>query len=126
MGYPTYPPHGIFYPHFWGMEKIIVTTQDELESLIQTTVRKVISEHSDNAKEPQDAILSIEQASQFLNLAKQTIYGFTSKNEIPFIKRGKKLYFRKSDLESWLLEGKRKTLKDIQQDAVTHLNNKRK
>ena len=58
-------------------------------------------------------MLTIKEASHYLNLAIQTIYGFTSKNEIPFIKRGKKLYFRKLDLESWLLEGKRKSNTEI-------------
>lgn len=104
------------------MEKIILITQGELESLIHTTVRKAISEQPDRQAENQETILSVQQASLYLNLAKQTLYGFTSKNEIPFFKRGKKLYFKKSDLEKWLLEGKQKTLKEIQQDAIQHLN----
>lgn len=48
--------------------------------------------------------------------ASQTLYGFTSKREIPFIKRGKKLYFRKSELENWLLEGKRKSKKEMEEE----------
>ena len=35
--------------------------------------------------------LTITQAAEYLNLATPTIYGFTSKNEIPFLKKGKKL-----------------------------------
>ena len=96
------------------MKEIILTSKSELECLINSSVRKAINEQkieSDNHK--QDKILSIQEATIFLNLAKQTIYGFTSKNEIPFIKRGKKLYFRKLDLESWLLEGKRKSNTEI-------------
>ena len=73
------------------MEKIIVTTQGELENLIQSTVRQVLSEQTPNTSESVNDILSVEQAGKFLNLAKQTLYGFTSKNEIPFFKRGKKL-----------------------------------
>lgn len=104
------------------MEKLILVTQGELESLIHTTVRKAISEQPERQANQQDTILSVEQASKYLNLAKQTLYGFTSKNEIPFFKRGKKLYFKKSDLEQWLLEGKQKTLKEIQQEAIQHIN----
>jgi len=90
------------------MIKIIVTTKDELENLIQESVRKVIPEksnvdHSGENGKP----FSLKEAASFLNLAPQTLYGFTSKNLIPFIKRGKKLYFQKAELEKWLLEGKR-------------------
>ena len=106
------------------MEKIIITTQIELENLIQSTVRQVLSEQTSNTSESVNDILSVEQAGKFLNLAKQTLYGFTSKNEIPFFKRGKKLYFRKSELEQWLTQGKQKTVIEIQKDAKDYINKK--
>lgn len=91
------------------MDKIILTTQGELENIILLTVRKVLFEQENSTTEQdQDKIFSIKEACIFLNLAQQTLYGFTSRREIPFIKRGKKLYFRKSELKSWLLEGKKK------------------
>jgi excisionase family DNA binding protein len=96
------------------MSKIIVTTHDELEILIQTSVKKALSEQAPESNKPQSLLLNIDQASEFLNLAKQTLYGFTSRFQIPFIKRGKKLYFRHSELETWLNEGKRKTNKQIE------------
>lgn len=96
----------------------------ELETLIQNSVRKVLNEQTPKGNESANDILSVEQAGAFLNLAKQTIYGFTLKNEIPFFKRGKKLYFRKSELEQWLTQGKQKTLKEIQQDAKDYINKK--
>jgi excisionase family DNA binding protein len=108
------------------MDKIILTTKNELETLIQDTFRKVISEQTEKAREAKDAILSVEQTSQFLNLAKQTLYGFTSKNEIPFFKKGKKLYFRKSELEQGLSEGKQKTLSETRKEAINYVNKKGK
>ena len=108
------------------MDKIIVTTQGELESLINNSVRLALSEHNEKPTEAKDAILSIEEAGDYLHLAKQTLYGFTSKNEIPFFKKGKKLYFRKSDLQQWLLEGKQKTLREIRTDAIEYINKKAK
>lgn len=47
-------------------------------------------------------LLSISQAAGYLNLAKQTLYGFTSKGKIPHLKRGKKLYFKRSELNKWI------------------------
>ena len=96
------------------MREIIVTSKEELENIINSSVRKAINEQKITSDHPtQDKILSIQEATIFLNLAKQTLYGFTSRNEIPFIKRGKKLYFQKSDLENWLLVGKRKSNSEI-------------
>lgn len=94
--------------------EFIITTPHELESIILSSIRKVLEEQgSFNSEQTQDKLFSIKEASIFLNLASQTLYGFTSKREIPFLKRGKKLYFRKSELEKWLLEGRRKSKEEI-------------
>jgi excisionase family DNA binding protein len=95
------------------MEKIIVTTHSELETLIQNTVRNIFKEQTTKPKESANEIFSLDQACQYLNLAKQTIYGFTSKRKIPFIKKGKKLYFKLCDLEKWLETGRKKSKSEI-------------
>ena len=96
------------------MSNIILTTHSELEELIQQSIRKVINEGIKEPPEGVKEIFTIDEASKFLNLAKQTIYGFTSKNLIPFIKRGKKLYFKKAELNNWLMEGKKLTKDEIE------------
>ena len=96
------------------MSNIILTTPSELESLIQASIRKIINEGKKDPPIISKEILTIDEASKFLNLAKQTIYGFTSKNLIPFIKRGKKLYFKKDDLDNWLMVGKQLTKEEIE------------
>ncbi|MDP4286232.1 MAG: helix-turn-helix domain-containing protein [Bacteroidota bacterium] len=97
------------------MEKFIITTHEDLSGLIQEAVQKGIqnslSQYQENTKLPE--LLNISQAAEYLNLAKQTLYGFTSNREIPFIKKGKKLYFRKSDLDKWLSEGRKSTKAEI-------------
>ena len=65
-----------------------------------------------SAEENNPDMLSIEQASEYLNLATQTIYGYTSRRAIPFYKPFKKVYFLKSELEDWVKQGK-KPLKEI-------------
>jgi excisionase family DNA binding protein len=99
------------------MSQIVLTTDTELIRLIDSSIRKVLNERIDHGmSQDKDRILTVQEASEFLNLAKQTLYGFTSKNEIPFLKKGKKLYFRKSDLEEWLQEGKKKSRSEILKD----------
>jgi len=97
------------------MEKIILTSERELDTLIQRSLRKVLEDDSlkINTEGSSDSILSVQEAADFLNLAQQTLYGFTSKRLIPFMKRGKRLYFSRTELEKWLAEGKRKTVAEI-------------
>lgn len=95
------------------MDKIIITTPSELETLITDSVRKAFSEQNNNSQiESTTKLLSVEQACAYLNLAKQTLYGFTSKQEIPFLKKGKKLYFKQTELEAWINAGKHKSIDD--------------
>ncbi len=78
------------------MEKIIISTPIELSNLIEDSLRKILL-HTDIHKEGHSdlpELLNILQASEYLSLAKQTLYGFTSKGVIPHLKRGKKLYFK--------------------------------
>lgn len=63
--------------------------------------------------EAEDELLTIEQAGEFLNLAIQTLYAKVSKREIPYMKRGKRLYFSKTDLLKWLSKGKTEVAKEV-------------
>lgn len=100
-------------------DKIIVATQEELISLIEETVRKVLSEKKQTPEQTggnPSFLLSLKEAAGFLKLAPQTIYGFTSKRLIPFLKRGKKLYFKRAELEQWLEAGKKKSISEMNRE----------
>ncbi len=99
--------------------KIIVTSQEELESMIEGTVRRVMSESSKslpNEISNSSLLLSVKEAAAFLKLAPQTIYGLTSKRLIPFIKRGKTLYFKQAELWAWLEKGKKKSSSELEEE----------
>lgn len=61
--------------------------------------------------------LTIDEAATYLNAAKQTLYHLTSKREIPHLKRGRKLYFLKADLDKWLKSHRKKTVEEIREEA---------
>jgi excisionase family DNA binding protein len=61
------------------------------------------------------------QAVEYLNLAKATLYKFTACREIRHFKKGKKLYFKKSELDEWILESRIKTRKEIETEATNYL-----
>lgn len=98
------------------MINLIVTTKEELESCIEKIIQKNLGTQKFSQGNESEVFLTVTDAAKYLNLAKQTLYGFTSQRQIPFIKRAKRLLFRKSDLEKWLLEGKHKSTNEIEND----------
>ena len=50
-------------------------------------------------------LLTSKEAAEYTRLAHQTVYDYTHKKRIPHQKIGKKLLFRVSELDKWLLYG---------------------
>ena len=83
----------------------------------------IIRENQENSK-TQDSgkeIMNVQQVAKYLNIAKQTVYGMTSRREVPYYKRGNRLYFQKSDIDEWLLSTRRKTIEEIKMEAASYL-----
>jgi excisionase family DNA binding protein len=55
--------------------------------------------------------------------AKPTVYAWIGQRSIPYHKKGKKLMFLKSEIDSWLKEGRRKTAAEIQAEAEQFVTN---
>lgn len=116
------------------MQAVTITqiTAHELQSLIEDSVRKILSSYRlppalSKLDEPDpDKYLTIEQAAAFLHLSIPTIYGHVSKAIIPCMKKGKRLYFSKRELTEWIKQGKKSTLTDLDMDAGTYLHNKKR
>jgi excisionase family DNA binding protein len=74
----------------------------------------IIKANQENtSKEMKIEFLTIKELSEYLKLTVPTIYGYTSTNRIPHIKRGKRLYFKKSDIDIWIEKGQRKTIDEM-------------
>ena len=61
-------------------------------------------------KLPEEAnkLLTLEELQKYLpeNPAKQTVYGLVNDRLIPYEKHGKRLYFRQSNIDKWLSNGR--------------------
>ena len=71
-----------------------------------------------------DQLLTIQQAGELIRLTVPTLYGYVRRNEIPFSKKGKRLYFSKQELTDWIMQGRRKTIAEINAEAHTYLQKK--
>ena len=68
--------------------------------------------------------LTLEEAADYLGLSKSYLYKLTSANKIPHYKpQGKRVYFAKDELNTWLLRNPVKTTGKIEQEANDYIVN---
>jgi excisionase family DNA binding protein len=73
-----------------------------------------------------EKLLTIKEASEFLKLTVSTIYSKVSRNELPYMKQGKRLYFSSTELMEYIKEGRNKSKAEIEQEADAYLSHNRK
>jgi excisionase family DNA binding protein len=61
--------------------------------------------------------LDIDGAAEFTGLPKSTLYNLVSKAAIPHSKPGKRLFFFKKDLITWIASYNKKTVTEIYKQA---------
>lgn len=108
---------------------IVQLDSEQLSSLIQSSVRKVLKETPSQTVEPTDQpekFLTIHEAAEFLSLTVPTMYSKVSKGELPVMKRGKRLYFSSIELLEYLKQGRKKSNAEIEQEAEAFLSNNKK
>jgi hypothetical protein len=88
-------------------------TFNELPSAVMELNRKMDALLSQlplkNEPEQDDPLFTIEQLCDWLpeKPKRQTVYGWITYRLIPYQKYGKRLYFRRSDIQKWLNDGRR-------------------
>lgn len=89
-------------------------------------MRQIKTQNQLTATVEEDQLLTIEDASSYLHLAVQSIYGLVHRAQIPYMKKGKRLYFSKQELTVWLKKGRRKTAEEIATEAKEYTSKKGK
>ena len=69
--------------------------------------------------------IGIEDVCKIIGKAKPTIYTLVRERKIPCYKSGKKLYFFEDELLEWISKGKKKTLLEIESEALKYHNQNR-
>lgn len=111
------------------MKKI---TFNELPEAIGNLILKIetlehwIKSNANNLVYEEESLLTIDQAAKLLHLTKPTIYSKVSRNEIPYLKKSKRLYFLKSELLNHLKTGSNNTPDKINQQIDDFLNSNKK
>lgn len=67
-------------------------------------------------------ILSFDEARFYLDVSQSLLYKLTSKKEIPFSKpNGGKLYFKKKDLDNWMLKNSSNSKELLEAEILKHI-----
>ncbi len=90
-------------------------TEEILEKL--TTIENLLKGQTEKP-------LTLNEAAQYLDISKSYIYKLTCSNKIPHYKpQGKRLYFAKSELDTWLFRNPVKTEAKVEQEADDYIVN---
>jgi excisionase family DNA binding protein len=103
--------------------ELIFNRLDRIESLVYS-IKDDQSERTDT-KEADGELLTIDQAAAFLHLSKATIYSKCSRNELPYMKRGKRLYFLKVQLLEYVKAGQHETSQQLTDNAHESLGKRK-
>lgn len=74
----------------------------------------------------QKEVFSLDEACEYCNFSKSYMYKLTAAQRIPHYKRNKFIFFKKSELDAYLLEVRVKTIDEIDQEASNYLINNSK
>jgi predicted DNA-binding transcriptional regulator AlpA len=89
-------------------------------------IEKKLSELSAKVEKPtivsqEREIMSLNSVDEFLELSKSAVYKLTSTRGIAHFKQGKRLYFRKIEIDNWASENRIKTMKEIELEAAEYI-----
>lgn len=96
-----------------------------IQKAVNQAVKKAIQQNQVLSHKPKNEILDINGAVEITGNSKNTIYQLTSKKLIPHFKRGRKLYFKRSELLKWIEAGKQKTVDEMLSDTDDYLLNRK-
>lgn len=71
----------------------------------------------------QKEILSFKEALGYLDVSKSFLYKQTSQRAIRYFKpNGGKIYFKKTDLDSWMLQNENKSIMSLEGELLTKIS----
>jgi excisionase family DNA binding protein len=92
------------------MDTNILTKLERIEKLLETQ------------QAMQKQVLNFNDTCIYLELSQSHLYKLTSTANIPHYKpNGKKLYFKREELDTWLLRNRSNSIDEIEQEAANYL-----
>lgn len=90
---------------------------DQLNQILER-IESLLSNHNYEGKD----YIDVKEAASYLNISKSAIYKMTSNRQLPFYNPGgKKIYFKKSELNNWIESAKQCSIEDYALEVDSYL-----
>jgi len=89
-------------------------------------IKRLLLEKSDEQPTKSDHWFNLNELCNYHpdKPSKPTVYGWVNSGTVPVHKGGKKLRFLKSEIDNWLMQGRKKTLAETDSEAESYLKKK--
>ncbi len=78
-----------------------------------------IAQKLDEQNMLQKTVLNFNEACKYLDVSSSHLYKLTCNKSIPhFCPQGKKLYFKREELDSWLQRNRQQTTEELEETAI--------
>lgn len=85
------------------------------------TIKEVLSEILENLKQKDKEIFTFQEGCNYCGISSSFMYKQTSRGNIRFYKpEGKIIYFKKEDLDNWMLRNPQSTIEEQQEIASSY------
>ncbi len=109
-----------------GQRKIITEfSEQEFTEIIHKAFINV-DERTQHQRRPDKRFYPLSWVVEYTGIPKNSIYQMTSKRRIPHVRRGRRLFFDKDQINKWLEEGSVKTKAEILAESEDFLSKKGK
>lgn len=105
---------------FEQLPAVVVNLTNEVQELKTLLLSKLVGQVED------DNPLNIKEVAKLTELSVPTLYGYVQHNKMPYYKTGNRLRFFKSEIISWIKQGKQKTTHEIEAETDAFLSSKKK
>lgn len=95
---------------------LFTLTIDEYIKFTKKIVEEIVFEQIDRIESKTyetEEFIDIKQVAEILKLSVATVYGLNFRKEIPYYKKGKKIYYKKNEIFDWINSGEVKPMKEI-------------
>ena len=83
------------------MESVYLVTESQLEAIMKKVLDEYRKRDQDVKTGVMEQYLSGKQVCQELNISSRTFQRYRDQHRIPFIQRGRKIYVKRSDLDTF-------------------------
>lgn len=99
-----------------------------LEPIIDDCVTRALNKYINELRFDKPVaydVFDVLEVASYLKMGKSSVYKLTMDRQLPHYKVGKRLYFRKEEIDTWINKGKVKTQEEINEEVDSFLSRRK-